>query len=73
MGNNVSSCWIDSIQISRGATITSDAVMLAIEREIEVLFMDVLEIQSDVFGVQNMVVFLLLGKDNLVLFTRTKP
>lgn len=31
---------IDSIQISRGAQITSDAVMLAIEREIEVLFMD---------------------------------
>jgi len=31
---------ITSIQISRGAQITSDAVMLAIEREIEVLFMD---------------------------------
>ncbi|GAB6975099.1 CRISPR-associated endonuclease Cas1 [Prevotella falsenii] len=31
---------IDSIQISRGAQITSDAVMLAIEREIEVMFMD---------------------------------
>lgn len=31
---------IDSIQISRGAQITSDAVMLAIEHEIEVLFMD---------------------------------
>lgn len=31
---------IDSIQISRGAQITSDAVMLAIEREIEVIFMD---------------------------------
>jgi CRISPR-associated protein Cas1 len=31
---------IDSIQISRGAQITSDAVMLAVEREIEVLFMD---------------------------------
>ena len=31
---------IDSIQISRGAQITSNAVMLAIEREIEVLFMD---------------------------------
>jgi CRISPR-associated protein Cas1 len=31
---------IKSIQISRGAQITSDAVMLAIEREIEVLFMD---------------------------------
>lgn len=31
---------ITSIQISRGAQITSDAVLLAIEREIEVLFMD---------------------------------
>lgn len=31
---------IKSIQISRGAQITSDAVMLAIENEIEVLFMD---------------------------------
>lgn len=31
---------IKSIQISRGAQITSDAVMLAIECEIEVLFMD---------------------------------
>jgi len=31
---------ISSIQISRGAQITSDAVLLAIEREIEVLFMD---------------------------------
>lgn len=31
---------ITSVQISRGAQITSDAVLLAIEREIEVLFMD---------------------------------
>ncbi len=31
---------VDSIQISRGAQISSDAVMLAIEREIEVLFVD---------------------------------
>jgi len=31
---------IKSIQISRGAQITSDAVMLAVEQEIEVLFMD---------------------------------
>lgn len=31
---------IDSIQISRGARITSDAVILAIENEIEVIFMD---------------------------------
>lgn len=31
---------INSIQISRGALITSDAVILAIENEIEVLFMD---------------------------------
>lgn len=31
---------IRSIQISRGAQVTSDAVLLAIEREIEVLFMD---------------------------------
>lgn len=31
---------IKSIQISRGAQITSDAVMLALENEIEVLFMD---------------------------------
>ena len=31
---------IDSIQISNGAQITSDAVMLAVEREIEVLFAD---------------------------------
>lgn len=31
---------IKSIQISRGAQITSDAVMLAVEREIQVLFMD---------------------------------
>ena len=31
---------ISSIQISKGAQITSDAVMLAIEKEIEVLFMD---------------------------------
>ena len=31
---------ISSIQIGRGAQITSDAVLLAIEREIEVLFMD---------------------------------
>ena len=31
---------IKSIQFSRGAQITSDAVMLAIEHEIEVLFMD---------------------------------
>lgn len=31
---------ISSIQISRGAQITSDAMLLAIENEIEVLFMD---------------------------------
>ncbi len=31
---------IKSIQISRGAQITSDAVILAVEKEIEVLFMD---------------------------------
>ena len=31
---------IESIQISRGVQITSDAVMLAIENEIEVMFMD---------------------------------
>ncbi|MGM9745875.1 MAG: CRISPR-associated endonuclease Cas1 [Paludibacteraceae bacterium] len=31
---------ITSIQISKGAQITSDAVMLAVEHEIEVLFMD---------------------------------
>ena len=31
---------IKSIQVSRGAQITSDAVMLAVENEIEVLFMD---------------------------------
>lgn len=31
---------IKSIQISRGAQITSDAIILAIEHEIEVLFMD---------------------------------
>lgn len=31
---------ITSIQISRGASITSDAVMLAVEKEIELLFMD---------------------------------
>lgn len=31
---------IKSIQISRGAQISSDAVLLAMEREIEVLFMD---------------------------------
>lgn len=31
---------IKSIQVSRGAQITSDAVMLAVEREIEVIFMD---------------------------------
>lgn len=31
---------IKSIQISRGAQITSDAVMLAIEHEIDVMFMD---------------------------------
>lgn len=31
---------IKSIQISKGAQITSDAVMLAVEREIEIMFMD---------------------------------
>src|SRR5574344_968398 len=31
---------IKSIQISKGAQITSDAVILAVEKEIEVLFMD---------------------------------
>lgn len=31
---------IKSIQIGRGAQITSDAIMLAVEREIEILFMD---------------------------------
>lgn len=31
---------ISSIQVSRGAQITSDAVLLAIENEIEILFMD---------------------------------
>lgn len=31
---------IDSIQISKGAQITSDAVILAIENEIEILFVD---------------------------------
>lgn len=34
------SVGIDSISISRGAQITSDAVLLAIEKEIEVLFVD---------------------------------
>lgn len=36
----IPSIGITSIQISRGAQITSDAVMLAIEHEIEILFMD---------------------------------
>lgn len=36
----VPACGITSIQISRGAQITSDAVMLAVENEIEVLFND---------------------------------
>jgi len=36
----ISTDGIKSIQISRGAQITSDAVMLAVEKEIEVLFMD---------------------------------
>ena len=36
----IPSVGITSIQISRGAQITSDAVLLAIEHEIEVLFMD---------------------------------
>ena len=31
---------IKSIQIGRGAQITSDAVMLAVEKEIEIVFMD---------------------------------
>ncbi len=31
---------IKSIQIGRGAQITSDAILLAVEREIEILFMD---------------------------------
>ena len=31
---------ITSIQISKGAQITSDAVMLAVEKEIEIIFMD---------------------------------
>ncbi len=31
---------ITSIQLSKGAQITSDAVMLAIEHEIEILFLD---------------------------------
>lgn len=31
---------INSIHISKGAQITSDAVMLAIENEIEIVFMD---------------------------------
>lgn len=31
---------VTSIQVSRGAQITSDAVLLAIEREIEILFLD---------------------------------
>lgn len=31
---------ISSIQISKGAQITSDAVMLAVEKEIEIIFMD---------------------------------
>ena len=31
---------IDSIQIGKGAQITSDAVMLAVEHEIEVFFAD---------------------------------
>ena len=31
---------IKSIQVSRGAQVTSDAVMLAVEREIEILFVD---------------------------------
>lgn len=33
-------CGIRSIQISKGAQISSDAVMLAVENEIEVIFMD---------------------------------
>ena len=39
---------IDSIQISRGAQITSDAVMLAVEHEIEVMFMDRTDMESEV-------------------------
>ena len=38
---------ITSIQVSRGAQITSDAVMLAIEKEIEILFVDK---SGNVFG-----------------------
>lgn len=38
---------IKSIQVSRGAQITSDAVLLAIEREIEVLFVGK---SGDVYG-----------------------
>ena len=52
---------IDSIQISRGAQITSDAVMLAVEHEIEVMFMD----RSG-----NMVVYLPFARGNLILSIR---
>ena len=31
---------ISSIQISKGASITSDAIMLAIEKEIEIIFVE---------------------------------
>lgn len=36
----ITAVGITSIQISRGAQISSDAVMLAVEKSIEVLFMD---------------------------------
>ena len=48
---------ITSIQISCDAQITSDAVLLAIEREIEVLF-------KDGFGVRSMDPYQRSGKGN---------
>ena len=63
---------IKSIQISKGAQITSDAVMLAVEQEIEVLFMDK-GTPSAEYGVHAMAQSPPSGKDSSISHSLTKP
>jgi len=57
---------INSIQISKGAQITSDAVMLAVEKEIEIIFMDRSGNPSEECGARNTGRYPQSGKDSSI-------
>jgi len=55
---------VKTITVSKGARISSDAVLLAIEEEVDVLLSIVLAILKDEYGVLNMVQSQIFGGSN---------